>query len=287
MATALEEAREVVDSVPPLDDDAFRKFLEDEKNFRMIAELVLGEELPSGEIQDIQGERVLVVNGKTIRMDNFRKTPAGVVNMEAQRAAQAFPFKRHLFYWAVAYTSPLKKGQSYEQLMPAISIVLYEDKGDAGVIEEAGLSGSLLRPGDGQLKMVAVNAVKWRETKNEKLRQYLAILSNGVYNSKTAEKFYGVDTQSVFFKNLNNTVRVAASALKYAEYSEKGDSEMSEAIRVLSVEDFELARRDGVKEGSEDVALKLLAKGYPEPDILEVTGLAQEALDRLKLRLKS
>ena len=265
MADMAEAVRSIVESMPPLDDTVFRKFLEDEENFRLLAELILEEEMPCGEILVVEGERVLSVNGKRIRMDNFRTTPSGSVNMEAQRDARDFTFKRHLFYWAIAYSSPLRKGQRYEVLQPAASIVLYEDKGDACIIEEAALSGQLVQPGGNLLRMVAVNCAKWKDASNDRLRQCLAVMHNGVYSDKTADLFEGIDTDSDFFKSLNSGIRIAASEIKYIEYREKGDNEMVEGItKYWSKEREEKAFSEGMARGEAKGEAKGESKGKAE-----------------------
>ena len=103
------------DAVPPLDDKAFKKFLDNEEWFRAVAEWILEELLPDGELKRIGEEYFLFTNTKAIRMDNFRETSEGVVNMEGQIDAKKFIFKRHLYYWAMAYISPFQAGQPYEK----------------------------------------------------------------------------------------------------------------------------------------------------------------------------
>ena len=55
---------------------------------------------------------------------------------------------------------------------------------------------------------------------------------------------------------------------------------MEDAIAVWKEEGFE----EGLERGRTDTALKLLLKGYPEAEIIELTGLTQAALEKLKMK---
>ena len=259
------------------------KFLDDEEWFRTVAGWILGYALPDGKLKKIGEEHFLFTNTKAIRMDNFRETSASVVNVEGQRDARDFIFKRHLYYWAMAYISPFEAGQQYDELKPAVSIVIYEDKGSAGVIEIANLSGSLAQASKGEeqlLTMIAVNAAKWRESPNEELKAYLAILYNGVYNDENKHKFAGVNTNSNSFERLNSSVRIASAKVKYEESQEEGNSEMEAFMREFFTEEQErTARRNGKIEGRIEMAKisKLYVKQKKSPnDISKEVGLSVE-----------
>ena len=217
-----------MDGVAPLEDKAFKMFMNSEEWFKAVAGWILDDPLPDGELKKIDGELFLFVNTKYIRMDNFRESEAGVVNMEGQRNKYEFIFKRHLYYWALAYISPFQAGQKYEELKPAISIVIYEDNGDAAVIEKAYIAGPLAKSSgvEAQLTMIAVNAAKWQEAPSKELKEYLAILHNGVYNKETSNKFTGIDTNSPSFKKLNDSIRIASAQVLYTDAEERGDSVM-------------------------------------------------------------
>jgi len=150
-------------------------------------------------------------------MDSFRNTPLGVVNLEAQRDAKKFIFKRHLYYWSAAYMSSLRKGQEYEMLRPAISVVFYGSKPDAAWKEEASLSGSLVL-GEGQLlNLIAINTAKWKEAPNVIVQQYLSLLHNGTLNKKNSSKFTDVDTSSTSFIDMDRRIRLASVEIKYED----------------------------------------------------------------------
>ena len=59
---------------------------------------------------------------------------------------------------------------------------------------------------------------------------------------------------------------------------------MEDAIAVWKEEGFEEGLEKGLERGRTDTALKLLLKGYPESEIIELTGLTQAALEKLKIK---
>ncbi|MCL2201552.1 MAG: hypothetical protein FWB75_06265 [Oscillospiraceae bacterium] len=288
-----ELAREYVESISPLESGVFNKFLESEENFRLVAEMVLGIVLPPGEIKMADGVPFLSVSGKKIRIDAFRKTSGGSRDLEAQRITQGFSSKRHLLYGCMAYSTPLKQSRSHSELQPTISIVIYEDNSYTDVIEEASLEGSLLHPSEELLKLVAVNAAQWRSITSRKLREYLAILSNGVYSGKTADKFLGINTESESFLQLNSLVREAAIEFCFVKANREGDIKMGEVIRSLWTKEMdEAAMKRGIEEGKElgvelgaEIA-KLLFKGQPPYRIATMLDVSLSNIETIRTALK-
>jgi hypothetical protein len=235
---------EQIQVVDPLDDKAFKILLSDDQCFKLIAESVLGITIPSDCIVSIQGEMSLSVNGKLIRIDNFRSTEKSVINMEAQNEAGKFTYKRHLFYGSIAYAFTLQSGQDYESLKPATSIVFYKDKGEAELIEHASLSGTLIKTEEERtmLILMAVNVKKWDEAKTETLRYLLQII-NG--QKITQEQAVPAAIQE-FYKN----VLRARAVVRYETLKEKGETEMAEGILkgYLTPEQERAAEERGKKE---------------------------------------
>jgi hypothetical protein len=278
-----------VSKVSPLDDKAFKKFLENEDNFRTVAEMFINEPLSDGVMHRIKEELFLMVNGKTIRMDNVRKTDAEIVNIDGQQNRFFFPFKRQLFYWAITYISTLQEGEKYNLLLPAISIVIYENRGqNIDLIETAQLEGTLLHSKDdkNQLQLIAVNTVKWREAENEKLKQYLSILHNGVLSEKTKDKFEGVDIASPFFIKLNREILMASAEIKYEEIGKGGGIMAKRIYKFLTEEQEKAAMEKGMERGMERGMEEGIKKGMEEAikTIAKETGLSLEKLQEMVSR---
>jgi len=98
-----------------------------------------GESLDGEKIIHMNGEIVLIANGRLIRTDALRGTASSFFNMESQIETDDFPLARHIFYTAVIYASGIQKGDSWDKLKPVISIVIYKDK----VIKAAFICGLL------------------------------------------------------------------------------------------------------------------------------------------------
>ena len=124
-------------TLDPLDDRALKILLSDDEQFTLLAEALSGKSLDEDKIININGELVLSVKGRLIRLDALRDTSAGYINIEGQIEASDFPFKRHVFHGAFIYVSGLQKSETWQSLKPVTSIVIYKDKGQAGFIEKA------------------------------------------------------------------------------------------------------------------------------------------------------
>ena len=283
--------------VNPLSDIAFKKLIESDIWYKHIVESIVRFPIPDGHMLSIQGEFALTVNGKLIRMDNLRKTPIGNINLDAQREYADFPFKRHLYYWSVAYILGLKAGEDYNVLKPAISIVIYADKGKADLIETASLQGSLISSADdmNQLSLIAVNCSKWHESADPDLRAMLSILHIGLHNDSNAQLFNGVDVNSDFFKAFNEAVFYATLPIKYQKAKERRDTAMTQVYEGLLTDEqkkkyYEMGVAEGVAKGiAEGVAkgeakgvkkafniVKLINQNKPIDEIVKELGVAKE-----------
>ena len=271
----------LIRSVSPLDDTVFKKLLENRESFRLLAEAILDTPIPEGEISNIPGEYVAFSGGKTIRMDSFRNTLLGVVNLEAQRDAKKFIFKRHLYYWSAAYMSSLRKGQEYEMLRPAISIVFYESKPNAAWKEEASLSGSLVSEEEQLLNMIAINTAKWQDAPNERVRQYLSLLHNGILSERNRSKFANVDTSSAMFSDMDRRIRLASAEIKYEESVMKGDKAMAaELYKYLTTE--EAAEAEAKGKAKTVKVIKLFMQMKSSEEIARALNIPIEEVNELR-----
>jgi len=164
-------------------DGAFKIFLKNPELFGNVVEDITGDQLPDECEVLINGEIQLTVNGKAIQPDTLTVVETGTYNIEVQTKSSGFPFHRHLFYWATIYANSLKSGEDYKDLKPVVSIVIFKDKGGVNLREDAYLSGTLTAKAKAKnhLQLIAINAAKWKEAKNERLKYFLALVHNGIY----------------------------------------------------------------------------------------------------------
>ena len=301
-------------TLDPLDDRALKILLSDDEQFVKLAEAFMEQKLDEDSIVDINGELTLSVKGRLIRLDALRDTNLGFINMEGQIESSSFPFKRHLFYGAFIYATGIQKSDSFHDLKPVVSIVVYKEKGEAELIDKAYLAGGLVKTEDDskQLTLIAINTKKWREAPTEELRTYLSTFHHGIITEENKSDFNGVDINSTTFKSFQRAVRMACAQTKQQEYKEKGDDYMAKVYtsfltdeeRIAAEEKGELRGRlegkiegklEGKMEGKiegkiEGKALaieifRLLKAGIPVPEIARKCNVTPSEVEEFRIVL--
>jgi len=267
----------------PLDDRAIKILLSDKEQFQALAEALLEQKLDGDKIISINGEIVFSVKGRLIRFDALHDTDIGYVNTEGQMETADFPFKRHVFHVSYAYANGIQKSESWDKLKPAISIVIYKDKGSDDVIETATLHGKLIKSEDDekQLQLMAVNSKKWRDVASEELRIYLSTLYNGIMTDENKDSFAGINTSAVAFEKFQRAVRIACALTKQQEYKEKGDDFMAtQYATFLSEEERIAAEVKGMTVARE--IYRLLMKNVPIAEIANMYQISVEAVEEFR-----
>jgi len=268
----------------PLDDRAFKKLLSDVEQFKNLAEAFTGKTLDEANIIAIKDEIFLSVKGRLIHLDSLHSTDVAYVNMEGQMKAADFPFKRHVFHGAATYVSELEKSDDWQILKPAISIVVYKDKGDAELMEDASFSGKLVKTEDdrNQLLLIAVNSKKWKDAQSEELRAYLSTLHNGIMTEDNKADFADVDTSSLAFINFQRAVRIACAKTWKQEYEERKDDFMATQYETyLSREEREIAMEEGM-----DIAqkiIRMLKDNIPVAEIAKDCNVPTQRVENLRM----
>jgi len=267
----------------PLDDRAFKILLSDDEQFAVLLEAFLGKKLDEDKIININGEVVLSVKGRLIRLDALRDTDIGYVNMEGQMDATGFPFKRHVFHGAFVYVNGIQKSGSWGELKPAISIVVYKDKGSDDAIETASLCGSLIKSDNDkkQLQLMAINSKQWRNVESEELRIYLSTLHNGIMTDENKDSFAGVNVNSVAFKNFQRSVKMACALTKQQEYKEKGDDFMAIKYATFLSEEERVAAEVKGRSVAREI-YRLLMNDVPIKEIANMYQLSIEEVEEFK-----
>ncbi|MCL2815631.1 MAG: PD-(D/E)XK nuclease family transposase, partial [Oscillospiraceae bacterium] len=189
--------RQIIDQISTinlLEDKAFKIALSNESLFRLITKEITGSELHDGKF-NYNGEILVTVKNKKIVLDSLVKTDKEWVDIEGQQKAGEFPFARHLYYWATIYSQSLTEGMKYSDLIPVTVIVIYKDKGSCGMKEESMLGGKLAerKATRNHLRLIAVNAAKWKESESESLRAYLYLLHRGFGGIDSPESCAEID----------------------------------------------------------------------------------------------
>ena len=274
----------------PLDDRAFKILLSDDEIFTALATSIRGSRLDEDSIIDINGEMVFTVKGRVIRLDTLRATSMEYINIEGQIDPALFPYKRHLYYSAVIYAMSLQKSESFHDLKPVTSIVVYKKKPGTNLMETAHMYGNLIKTDSdkNQLTLIAINTEKWRDAPTEELRGYLATLHHGIMHEENRSNFTGVDFENPIFDHFQKAARRACAQTKYQEYLERGEvSVATKFISFISDEDRMAAKAEGREEGINTALeiIKLLKEGVPKTEIAKKFRVAPATLDELSIAL--
>ena len=270
-------------TLDPLEDRAFKILLSDDAQFALLAEAFTGQKIDEDCIIDINGEIVFTVKGRLIRLDSLRDTSLGYVNMEGQIVATDFPYKRHIFHSAAIYVNGIQKSDSWQDLKPVVSIVVYKDKGEASLIETAFMSGDLVKGEDDrkQLHLVAINTKKWNDAKSADLKIYLSTLHYGILTEDNKSRFANVDIDDPVFVAFQSAVKRACATTKQQEYKEKGDDFMATQYATFITEEEKQA---AIAKGYERtrMALRLLKEDTPVAEVAKMCQMTVREVENLR-----
>ena len=242
--------------VDPLADESFRILLSDKKIFRRLINNILEKEISGDALIAINTSIIYRQDGKEVRLDTAFRNESGAYNVEAQKKAKKFSFKRHLYYWSALFAYTLGKGGTsgdYEKLKPVVSIVVYSNTGREQVMRKANLSGDLFAVSEDKdlLQMYSLNAKLWKEASKKWLKNFLALVYLGLDKDASYYAEQGLDTESHEFLTLYNAMYVSCCSGYVNILEKKGDSGMAENVRsFLSAKElakFE-AREDELEE---------------------------------------
>lgn len=204
-------------------------------------------------------------------------------NIEVQLGMHKNETNRFLFYWADAYSRQLARGNEYGALNKTISIIILdheieEQKG----IEELDIkwqikdnkTGKRLLTEDLEIIIVEIpKAIKqYKKNMQNKICQWMMFLDNPnkkemkeimVENEKIKEAVEELEAMS----DDEELRRIADLRLK---------AERDEKSRMLYAEE------KGKTERNIEIAKKMLLKKVPIEEVIEITGLTKEEIEKLK-----
>lgn len=227
------------------------------------------------------------------------------VNIEIQLTNQYDMIKRSLYYWSGIYRAPMKKAMSYKELHPVIAINilnfnllkqteryhttyhLYEDT-ERFKLTDVMEFHFLEMP-----KLIKA----WKEEKldpwNDLLARWMLLLGivdhrNGRVYEDIYQELEAIAMNDETLKNAFQSWDVLSATheevLAYeARLKQVLDEEAARREAELREQEaLEQGRKEGLEEGKTEVAKKMLKKGFQDALILEVTGLTEEALEKIK-----
>ncbi len=240
-------------------------------------------------------------NSKTCRLDIRVKFNDGEdCNIELQVLPYKYMAERMLEYWAGMYDNKINSGQSYNVLKPSISILIANYK--LGQLEEIPKYHTVwnLREKDFPQKVITKNIelhileipkIKDTEILKDELAQWLKFIENP--GNEEVKKFMG---ENRFLKqakeelaylsddpDFQRIVEARAGMLKDI-YCFKKEAEETAEIRGREAgmaAGLEEGRAEGERNKQTEIARKLLKLKMPIEQIIEVTELTKEEIEKI------
>ena len=217
------------------------------------------------------------INSKTGRLDLRVKFNDGEdCNIELQVRPFKFMENRLLEYWANMYSSKIHRGQKYDVLKPSISILITDYKLDKfkeishyhskwNLREEH--HKDLKLTNDIELHILEIPKVKNSDMKNDELAQWLKFIAN-----PEDEEVQKIMCENKFYKQ-------AREELAYLSGEEHFKRLVESRARFLM--DQETEKSISKEEGKKEIAKKMKEKNFPIEEIVELTGLSKEEIEKL------
>ena len=235
-------------------------------------------------------------DSKTARLDIRAKFNDGEdCDIELQVAPYEQIERRILDYWADMYTSKISSGETYSILRPSISILIANfrlprlkkllDYHTTWNLREKKHTDLVLTE-DIEVHILEIPKIKKEEINADELALWLKFIQNPM-NKEVRENME---------KQENRFLKQAEEELAYLS----GDEDFKRLVKaregfLRDQYEFELAgirkgktegraegRAEGKREEKEEIARKMISKNMKIEDIIELTGLTKEELEKLK-----
>ena len=232
---------------------------------------------------------------KQITLDLRLKLNTGEnINVEMQSLSQKAFLERILFYWARLYTEDLKRGEGYEKLYPAYSLVFTDfDVLPARLTDYVNSFSIRLdkQPYEELTNHLKIVIVELSKFKYENL-QNLDKKGSWCYVLKKSENLHETELKILSKKGLGG----AMALLKNVSESDRLRYEQESRDKFLfdlhwdKIYKFEEGKKEGMEEGMQKgiekglqkVVLSMLNKNLNLSFISEITGLSKEEIKRIK-----
>ena len=273
----------------PRVDFAFKKLFGSEENKDILISFI-NSVLDEEEIKDIILKNPY--NEKKIKEDKLSILDIKAVdkkgnwyNVEMQITDQEYYDKRALYYWARLYTGQLKSGVNYDKLEKTIVINI--------------LNFNCLEEEDYHNTYKLLNCHSKEELINHLEIHFIELEK---YNKDLSEARTALDRWTEFLKKAHkynkdkipaelSQIKSIEKAIKTLDtmYLNEEEREVYEArLKWLRDEEMALKKAEkkgmekGIKKNKKEIAIKMLKKGMKVSDIVDITGLNLEKLEKIK-----
>ena len=197
-------------------------------------------------------------------------------NIEMQFIDKNNIIERMLYYWAKIYTKQIKKGKKYSDLEKTIVILIsnFKIKGLEGVkyhsswkIMNTNSVKKLILTDKFELDIIELSKIKGRENDKDQLLDWLMFLEDPK-SERVAQKM-----------KENKHLKDAVDKLEEISNDERMQRIIE--LREKAIMDEQAIYDKGVDDGKLQIAKNMLKKGMNVSDIVEITGLTKEEVEKL------
>ena len=261
-------------------DLVFQELFGKQKNSQITSHflsLILGREINN---IDLDVNKRMLGNkpdAKTGRLDIRAKFNNGEdCNIELQVLPYPHMAERMLDYWGVMYSNKIHRGQDYKILKPTISILIADYKLEQLAhiskyhtvwnLREKDMTNTILT-NNMEMHILEIPKIKNDELLLDELAQWLKFIENP--ENKEVENFM---CENKYYKQ-------AREELAYLS-GDPGFQRLVES-RAGFLMDQEVQKRANIAEGKKAIAKKMKAKKMPIEEIIELTELTKEEIEKL------
>ena len=201
-------------------------------------------------------------------------------NIEMQLIDKNNIIERMLYYWSKMYTRQIKAGDDYNKLEKTI-VILIADFNIKGLEEveyhstwkiiETNSVKKLILTDKFELDIIELSKIKGRENEKDQLLDWLVFLENPE-SERVARKM-----------EENENLKEAVEKLDRISEDEKMQRIIELREKAIRDEHAIYAKGvdDGIEKGIMKIAKSMLKKGMNVSDIIEITGLTKEEIEKL------
>ena len=201
-------------------------------------------------------------------------------NIEMQLIDKNNIIERMLYYWSKMYTRQIKAGDDYNKLEKTI-VILIADFNIKGLEEveyhstwkiiETNSAKKLILTDKFELDIIELSKIKGRENEKDQLLDWLIFLENPESERVTRKM------------EENENLKEAVEKLDRISKDEKMQRIIELREKAIRDEHAIYAKGvdDGIEKGIMKIAKSMLKKGMNVSDIIEITGLTKEEIEKL------
>lgn len=207
-----------------------------------------------------------------------------ICDIEIQLADNKDTAERFLFYWSRIYSSQLVKGDDYEKLNKVIGIIIIDyNLEKTKEIENLSTKWKIKEVSTGKeieltdaLELYIIEIPKAREILRKEPKNELAQWVMFINDPNESEVSKIMEDNKEIEEAMNELEKISKDKelRRVAELREKAIRDEKNGLRH--------AREDGIKEGIEKVVKRMIEKNVPLQEIIELTGLTEEQILKLK-----